>query len=124
MPRLIEELERRRKIGEVKELPIACTLTPAGMTDRAAWLQRLGRASLRGGERTDTGLALQFDAAAEDEVRTWVKAESECCAFLSFAVDRTGDELRLAVTGPPGSETVLDGLLAALTGTSAAFGPS
>ena len=67
----------------------------------------------------DDGLELRFDAAAEDEVGSWIRAEEECCAFLSFDLDRAGDELRLAVTGPPGAEPVLDGLLAALTGTTA-----
>ena len=70
------------------------------------------------GERRDDRLDLRFDAAAEDEVRRWVRAESECCAFLCFDLDRADDELRLSVTGPPGSEPVLDGLLAALSAAS------
>jgi hypothetical protein len=114
--RVIEELERRRKIGRMKELPIACTLTPGAMADRGEWLRRLGAASLIAGERTEAGLQLRFAPAAEGGVREWVRAEQECCAFLSFDLDRTGDELRVAVAGPPGSEPVLDGLLAALSG--------
>jgi hypothetical protein len=113
--RVIEELERRRKIARVKELPIACTLTPGATADRVEWLRRLGAESLRAAERRDAGLHLRFDAGAEDEVSRWVRAEGECCAFLSFDLDRTGDELRLVVAGPPGAEPVLDGLLAALT---------
>jgi hypothetical protein len=100
----------------MKELPIACTLTPAAMAERGDWLRRLGRASLVEGRRRDGGLELRFDAAAEDEVRQWVEAERECCAFLGFGLDRAGDEVRLRVTGPPGSEPVLDGLLAAMRG--------
>ena len=99
----------------MRELPIACTLTPGATTERVEWLRQLGAKSLVAGERTDGGLRLRFDAAAEDEVRRWVRAEGECCAFLSFDLDRTGDELRLEVGGPPGAEPVLDGLLAALT---------
>ena len=123
MTRVIEELERRRKIVRVKELPIACTLAPGAMADRGEWLRRLGAASLLDAARRDAGLELRFDAAAEDEVRRWVRAEGECCAFLSFDLDRSGDELRLGVTGPPGAEPVLDGLLAALSGTSRGSGP-
>jgi hypothetical protein len=100
----------------MKELPIACTLTPGAMTDRVGWLQRLGAQSLVAGQRSDRTLELRFEAAAEDEVRSWVRAEAECCAFLSFDLDRAGDEVRLAVEGPPGSEPVLDGLFAALHG--------
>ena len=95
----------------MKELPIACTLTPGAMADRGEWLRRLGAKSLIAGERRDGRLDLRFDAAAEAEVGEWVRAEEECCAFLSFEFDRSGDELRLAVAGPPGSEPVLDGLL-------------
>jgi hypothetical protein len=105
----------------VKELPIACTLTPAAMADRGEWLRRLGAAHLVEGRRSDAGLHLRFEAAAEDEIRRWVRAEQECCAFLSFDLGRTDDELRLEVTGPPGAEPVLDGLLAALQGPTAAF---
>jgi hypothetical protein len=101
----------------MKELPIACTLTPEAMADRGEWLGRLGAASLVSGERRDGGLDLRFDAAAEDEVRRWVRAEGECCAFLTFDLDPAEDELRVSVTGPPGAEPVLDGLLAALSGT-------
>jgi hypothetical protein len=104
----------------MKELPIACTLTPAAMGDRVAWLRRLGRESLLEGKRTDSGLDLRFHAEAEGEVREWVRAEQACCAFLGFDLGPADDELRLRVTGPPGSEPVLDGLLAALTATTAA----
>ncbi len=98
----------------MKELPIACTLTPAGMTDRVGWLRRLGAESLLGGERRDDALDLRFDVAAEGKVREWIRAEQGCCAFLSFEVERAED-LRLWITGPPGAEPVLDGLLTALT---------
>jgi hypothetical protein len=100
----------------VKELPIACTLTPGGVSDRVAWLRRLGAASLRAGKRHDGRLELRFDSSAEGEVREWVRAEQECCAFLEFELEPTTAELRLRVAGPPGSEPVLDGLLAALHG--------
>ena len=99
----------------MKELPIACTLSASGMEDRAEWLRRLGAESLLSGGRRDDRLDLRFRAAAEDEVRRWVRAESECCAFLGFDLDPADDELRLSVSGPPGSEPILDGLLAALT---------
>ena len=103
-------------MGRVKELPIACTLTPSATAERVQWLRRLGAASLLTGERRDGALRLCFDSAAETDLRAWVRAEEECCAFLSFEFNRDGRELRLAVAGPNGSEPVLDGLLAALRG--------
>src|SRR5688572_6783781 len=98
----------------VKELPIACTLTPAAMTDRVEWLRRLGTRSLLDGRRHERTLLLRFDAGAEEEVRTWVRAEQECCAFLSFALERDARLVHLTVGAPAGAEPVLDGLLAAL----------
>jgi hypothetical protein len=103
-------------MGHVKELPIACTLTPSATAERVEWLRSMGAASLLAGERRDGVLHLCFDPDAETEVRAWVRAEQECCAFLSFELDRDPSELRLAVAGPKGSEPVLDGLLAALRG--------
>jgi hypothetical protein len=100
----------------MSELPIACTLTPHDMAGRAEWLRRLGARSLIAGARAGGGLRLRFEAAADAEVGRWIDAERECCAFLTFAVERNGDELWLQVGGPPGSEPVLDGLLAALRG--------
>ena len=102
----------------MEELPIACTLTPAGTADRVEWLRRLGAESLLEGERRDGGLELRFERAAEDEVRGWVRAEQECCAFLSFELEPRARDVRLVVGGPPGAEPVLDGLLAALQGGS------
>jgi len=112
----IEHLGPWRKIVRMEELPIACTLTPAGTTDRVDWLGRLGAESMLGGERGHGGLRLRFDLAAEDEVRAWIRAEQECCAFLSFELERGEADIRLVVAGPPGAEPVLDGLLAALHG--------
>ena len=101
----------------MKELPIACTLSASGLAERQEWLRRLGAESLLDGRRTGDGLALQFDATAEGRVREWIRAEQECCAFLSFGLSPANDKLRVSVTGPPGAEPVLDGLLAALHGS-------
>ena len=48
----------------MRELPIACTLTPGAMADRGEWLRRLGSKSLRAGERKEDRLDLRFDPAA------------------------------------------------------------
>ena len=95
----------------VKELPIACTLTPSAMADRVEWLRTAGRHEpARRRAPSTAALQLRFDPAAEDEVRAWVRAEQECCAFLSFELDR--DDARAAPRGrpgPEGAEPVLDG---------------
>jgi hypothetical protein len=95
-------------------LPIACTLTGASLQERAAWLRRLGEAALIEGTREGNHLALRFRPEAAADVCELVRAESECCAFLSFEVEPGVDEVVLTVTGPSDTEPVLDALLAQL----------
>ena len=97
----------------MRELPIACTLAPDGIAERVDWLGRLG---LVAGELHGGQLDLRFEHSAQKEVESWVRAEQECCAFLSFEMRRTEPELHLTVAGPAGAEPVLEGLLAALRG--------
>jgi hypothetical protein len=101
---------------EPTPLPIACTLTGASLEERAVWLGRLGEAALIDGARGGDRLDLRFRPEAADDVHELVRAESECCPFLSFEVDRGAGEVRLAVTGPPEATAVLDSILAALRG--------
>ena len=103
-------------MAEPVPLPIACTLTGASLEERAQWLQRLGQAALIEGARRDDRLELRFRSEAEADARELVRAEGECCPFLSFEVDRGADEVRLTVTGPLEAGPVLDEMLAALRG--------
>lgn len=103
-------------MSEPVPLPIACTLTGASLAERAGWLRRLGAAALVEGTRTGDRLELRFRPEAADDLRELVRAEGECCPFLSFErVDRDG-ELRLSVSGPAEAGPVLDGMLTALRG--------
>lgn len=96
---------------EPTPLPIACTLTGASLEERAQWLQRLGQAALIEGARRDDRLELRFRPEAAADVRDLVRAERECCPFLSFEVEPSGEEVRLAVTGPAEAAPILDALL-------------
>jgi hypothetical protein len=108
---------------EPVQLPIACTLTGASLEERAAWLRRLGEAGLIEGTRTAHRLALRFRPQAADDVRELVRAESECCPFLSFEVEPADSEIRLAITGPSEAGPVLDALLSELSsGQTGRFG--
>jgi hypothetical protein len=95
-------------------LPIACTLTRASLKEREQWLRRLGEAALIDGARVDDRLELHFRPEASNDVRELVRAERECCPFLSFEVELSGEDVRLAVTGPPEAGPVLDALLSHL----------
>jgi hypothetical protein len=101
---------------ESGSLPIACTLSGASLEERAAWLERFGAAALIDGVRDGDRLELRFRPQAAEDVRELVRAESQCCSFLSFEVGSHGDEIRLGITGPTEAGPVLDALLGALRG--------
>jgi hypothetical protein len=103
-------------MAEPVPLPIACTLTGASLEERAVWLRRLGEAALIDGARRGNRLDLRFRPEAEADARELVRAEGECCPFLSFDLHRGADEVRLTVTGPSEARSVLDDMLAVMRG--------
>jgi hypothetical protein len=80
--------------------PIACTLGGADYAERLAWIARLNHDGLLGHERHDATLELRYDATVRDRVHELVRKESECCAFLTFALDESGSDVRLTITAP------------------------
>ena len=92
------------------ELPIACTLTPDGMTARLALIDALAADGLIDRTPTDAGLRVRLRDTPEVEQRTreLVAAESECCAFLDFTLDREGGELVLDIAGPEDARPVIE----------------
>ena len=103
-------------MAELTPLPIACTLTADAARERIGWLEDIGRSALIEGRREGDRLRLRFRAESQHDVEAFVRAESECCRFLSFDLGQVDGELRLDIAGPAGSEPVLDGFLAALSG--------
>lgn len=83
--------------------PIACTLTPDARAARGGELAALAARALRSRERTDAGERLTFGGGAdvERELRAVVAAERSCCPFLHFDLERGGDRVTLAISGPP-----------------------
>lgn len=94
---------------------IACTLGAGDFQARMAWIADLNRRHLKSQRREGMTLHLAYDPAGRDDVRELVRRESECCAFLSFAVAEQPDAITLTVTAPPtaaiASEEIFAGLL-------------
>jgi hypothetical protein len=99
------------------DLPIACTLTPDGMTARLALIDALAADGLLDRTATDAGLRVRLRDTPEIERRTreLVAAESRCCAFLDFGLARDGDALVLDISGPEDARPVIDMFFAAET---------
>ena len=92
------------------EPPIACTLSPDGMTDRLALIDALAADGLLERTPTASGMRLRLRDTPDIEQRTreLVAAESACCAFLDFALGREDGDLILDITGPQNARPVIE----------------
>jgi hypothetical protein len=92
------------------DLPIACTLTPDGMTARLALIDALAADGLLERTATEAGLRVRLRDTPEIEQRTreLVTAGSACCAFLDFDLGREGGDLVLDICGPEDARPVID----------------
>jgi hypothetical protein len=80
------------------------------MSARRKLLDELAADALLERAPTATGLAVRLRGTPEIERRTrdLVAAESECCPFLAFDLARDGEDLVLAIAGPPDARPVIE----------------
>jgi hypothetical protein len=92
------------------DLPIACTLSPDGMTARLALIDVLAADGLLDRTATESGIRVRLRDTPDIERRTrdLVAAESACCAFLDFELGRENGELVLDISGPEAARPVID----------------
>jgi hypothetical protein len=92
------------------DLPIACNLTPDGMTARLALIDALAADGLLARTRTDAGLRVRLRDTPDIRQRTreLIAAESRCCAFLDFDLSRADGDLVLEISGPEDAQPVID----------------
>jgi hypothetical protein len=92
------------------DLPIACTLSPDGMTARLALIDALAADGLLDRTRTASGMRVRLRDTPDIEQRTreLVAAESACCAFLDFTLAREDGDLVLDITGPQNARPVIE----------------
>jgi hypothetical protein len=97
------------------DLPIACTLSPDGMTARLALIDALAADGLLDRTPTASGMRVRLRDTPDIERRTreLVAAESACCAFLDFTLGREDGDLVLDITGPQNARPVIDTFFAA-----------
>jgi hypothetical protein len=87
-----------------RTVPIACTLAPAGLAAQASRWTRLIARAMTGRTETADGLRLTFrpGPATENELRSLVAVENECCPWAAWAVQTNAEATVLDVrsTGP------------------------
>ena len=95
----------------MRDLPIACTLTPGELSARRDGLLPALVARARAVEPIADGLRLRFDPTTEslEAAMRVIDAERQCCRFLRFqlTVEQGGAPMTLEVTGPPGTREFL-----------------
>ena len=74
--------------GPAGPVPVACTLSSAGLATRSLRWEQLVARAMTGRAETGDGLRLCFrpEPGAGDELRALAAAESECCPWAAWAV--------------------------------------
>jgi hypothetical protein len=86
--------------AHMQELPIACTLDTAEQARRASEIGALAARALIDAQETAGGARFEFRGFVEAELRDLIRAESECCPFLGFDLQRRNGTLVLDVSAP------------------------
>jgi len=90
----------------MKQLPIACTLSPDGLNERRSQFRRLldQIAELRVTERR---FLARFEPSSQviRDVAGFVSVERDCCQFLRFSIiaEEAQGPVWLSIAGPPGT---------------------
>lgn len=95
--------------------PMACTLSPDDYAARLRQIAALTRDELIGCTRRGTVLDLRYNPEAATRVRAMVAKERECCAFLTFEMQESGEEIRLLITAPDQAGDAVPALFAPFT---------
>jgi hypothetical protein len=104
--------------------PIACTLTPADLDSRLAWIAGLTRDALCEHRRDDLVLQLTYAPEAACRVREMVRREQACCGFLAFDLREEPDAVRLILTAPEDARAAADALFQQFVAAAGAGGCS
>ena len=88
---------------------LACSLTTAERRERRALVRQTLLRHLEEHSTGDLEVLLQFTRSAtlRDRLDEFVELERQCCGFLSFEISETAAQVSLRITGPAGSEEVL-----------------
>lgn len=90
-------------IGQLTEVPLACTLTPDAGREQVQRWRAFDHEHALGRHSTPTVLTVRYarTPAAVAQLRELVKVESACCSFVDWRIEDDGSQLRLVVSGSP-----------------------
>ena len=90
-----------------QETTVSCSLTDLEMKERRKLVGAELLPEIISFSELSSGLKVIFPAALSEKVSEFVMLEQECCGFLSFATNVSGNELHLSVTGPEEAKETL-----------------
>ena len=78
-------------------VPVACSLTAAGLAEQGGRWERLAARALTERAQTEHGLRLSFrpEPGAEEELRRLVAVENECCPWAEWTVQTRAGQIVL-----------------------------
>jgi hypothetical protein len=92
-------------------LPMACSLNADELVDRVRLLEEIGAgASEIGGVGLEATLRCRATDRMLTLLRGFAELEGNCCPFLDMTIRREGNDALLVISGPPGSEPVIEAL--------------
>lgn len=96
--------------------PVACSLSRAGLAAQAARWVRLAARAMTEREQTEDGLRIRFrpEPGAEEELRTLVATENECCPWATWTVRADPGRIVLDIRSSGDGVPTLHGMLADL----------
>jgi hypothetical protein len=94
--------------------PIFCTLSESEFAERRQDVLDSLKQKVLAVSKIPSGFAFEFPSNTEmsAEVHRAAGLEQQCCAFLSFNIDETGDRIRLEITGSDEAVRVIEEIFA------------
>ena len=102
------------------ELPVSCTLGPAGGAERMRRWERLAAAAAPASHLADGRLVVRYQPVPGvlGELRDLAAAEADCCAFAGWTVTEQGGHPTLVVSGEPERIAPIAALFGAASATA------
>lgn len=99
-------------------VPIACTLSTDGLSERLEEMRAVGRSGLVAATVDGGSAILRFrdEQRLRERLEAIVAGESECCAFLAMDLRHGGQHLELSVRGPAEAEEIIRDMVRAFSG--------
>jgi hypothetical protein len=93
-------------------VPVACSLSRAGLAEQAGRWERLAARALAGHTKTAGGVRLSFrpEPGAEQELRALAAVEAECCPWATWTVRASATQLVLDVSAAGDGVAALHGM--------------